>query len=82
MKIKIISDGTTTRVVDAVTGEPMAGVQMVNFMSGTDGAPEALLHVLGVECEILTEARADLIPDEIVFDIVDEVMTLKDFVND
>lgn len=65
MKIKILSDGTAagTKVVDADTGTTIPGVQMVNFMAVADGACEAMMHVVGVQCEIVTTARAQLLPD-------------------
>lgn len=65
MKIKIISDGTVdgTKIVDAQTGERLAGVQMINWMSAVGGECEALMHVVGVQCEIVTDARAALLPD-------------------
>ena len=78
MKIKIVSDGVTTQVLDATTGSALEGVQMVNFMSGVDGANEALLHVMGVQCEIYTEARSELMPDGPNFEISDEPITLED----
>lgn len=65
MKIKIISDGTSagTKVVDCVSGEPIAGVTMINYMASTDGEPEALMHLVGIQCEIVCDARATLTPD-------------------
>ena len=36
---------------------------MVNFMAAADGACEAMMHVVGVQCEIVTTARAQLLPD-------------------
>lgn len=65
MRIKIVSDGTVagTKVVDATTGEQLVGVQMVNFMATTDGDCEAMLHVVGVQCEIVCAARSTLLPD-------------------
>jgi len=65
MKLKIISDGTAngTKVINASTGEPILGVQMINFMATTDGECEALLSVVGVQCEIVCSARSTLLQD-------------------
>ena len=65
MRIKIVSDGTAagTRVVDAETGEPVLGVQMINWMATVEGQCEALMHVVGVQCEIVTSARQALVPE-------------------
>ena len=71
MKIKIVSDGTSTKVLDAHSGEELEGVQLVNFMAPADSAPEAFLHVVGVQCEILVDARAQLLQPEAVFDVED-----------
>jgi hypothetical protein len=62
MRIKIISDGTTTKVVCADTGEPVIGVQLVSFTSSVTGAPEAMLQVQGIQCDIICEAK-QMIPD-------------------
>tara|TARA_Y100001938_G_scaffold135299_1_gene196794 strand:+ start:3035 stop:3313 length:279 start_codon:yes stop_codon:yes gene_type:complete len=62
MKIKIVSDGTCagTRVLDASTGTAVQGVQLISFMASPQGAPEAFLHVAGVQCEIITDCRMGL----------------------
>ena len=64
MKIKIVSDGTCvgTRVLDASTGTAVQGVQLISFMASPQGAPEAFLHVAGVECEIITDCKMGLEP--------------------
>ena len=77
MKIKIVSDGTPagTKVVHADTGETVEGVQMINFMASVDGQCEALMSVVGVQCEIYTEARQQLVPDEnpyMAYDLEDD----------
>jgi hypothetical protein len=83
MQIKIISDGTVqgTRVVDAVSGETIPGVQMVSFMASVDGVPEALMHVVGVQCEILTDAHMALAPDLNPFEVEDDFADLKEHLN-
>ena len=61
MKIKIVSDGQRTQVLDE-QDQPIPGVQLVSFCSAVDGAPEAFLHVQGVQCEIVVDAQAGLLP--------------------
>jgi len=87
MKIKIISDGTSqgTSVVDAESGEVVPGVQLVNFTCAVGEAPEAFLHVVGISCEIVTEAAEALMPDLNPFQVQDLDMLpdeIKDFFND
>jgi hypothetical protein len=83
MKIKIVSDGTSegTKVLDALSGEPVSGVQMINFMCGADGVPEALMHIVGIQCEIITDAAVDLAPDLNPYKVEDLPLDLKDIIN-
>lgn len=52
MRLKLISDGNRTRVVDAVTGENVGGVVSVSFEhAGPDDTPTLTVRVLDFEVE-------------------------------
>ncbi len=81
MKLKIISDGTTegTAVVDAVTGEPLQGVQILTFMCSPDEEQtEAILHLSGVACELLVDAKLDLVADAVPYDVQDLRLSVEE----
>ena len=58
MKLKIVSDGTAagTQLTIAETGEPIGGVQALTWSASADGLEcEALVHLIGVPCDIVAE---------------------------
>lgn len=71
MKIKIICDGKSTKVVDADSGELVEGVQMVSFVASTGDAPEAFFHVQPIQCDIVTDAAADVFQSRNPFNVED-----------
>lgn len=87
MKIKIVSDGSSagTTVCCANTGEPLEGIQIIDFRAVSGQPTEAFLHVLGISCDIITHAAQDLLPDLNPYEpIVEELDPdeIKDFLND
>lgn len=76
MKLKIVSDGTTagTYVCHAITGERLAGVQLLSWSASTDQSQtEATLHLWGVPCEISSDVGMILnggLPDEPAFPVL------------
>lgn len=60
MKIKITSDGTPrgTKVIDQKTGEELEGVLMLSWtMAAEEAVGVVTLELVGVPCDIVTEAR-------------------------
>lgn len=86
MQLKIISDGTTTGtyICHAETGERLAGVEMLSWhASAEQGFTEATIHLLGVPCEITSEAGIIMPSDVSAFPILpDEYKNITDSVID
>lgn len=69
MKLRIISDGTTagTYIEHAVTGERLAGVQLLSWSASCeDKETEATIHIWGVPCNIVSTVETVIVDD--VFD--------------
>jgi hypothetical protein len=78
MRIKIVSDGTSagTKVVDEKTGETVEGVLMISWSVSTeDTGARVLMELLGVPCDIVTEARNIQVQE---MTAVPEGMTVED----
>jgi hypothetical protein len=68
----VVSDGTPkgTRIVNADTREPIIGVESVTWSCSADSEADALIHLIGVPCEITAKAGMMLIDDS--FPVGDE----------
>lgn len=65
MKLKIISDGTSsgTSIVNAETGETINGIVSVDWsVSADSGCSEVNLRVMGVQLELVGQAAIELLP--------------------
>lgn len=76
MKLKIVSDGKKTTVVDADTGRVLDGVLMVDWSYSEEGGTTAMLALTGVPVELEAEARSVTVSPEIEVD-EDDVVPMK-----
>lgn len=62
-RVKIVSDGSNTRVLNAETGEFLQGVCNVSFTIGPDGRPRVQLTLIRTIIELVGEVvQVELAP--------------------
>ena len=57
MRVRIVSDGRNTSVIDTETGEPLKFVRGVKVSLTKDGISRAELEFVGVELDVIVQAE-------------------------
>jgi|15BtaG_2_1085339.scaffolds.fasta_scaffold00444_15 hypothetical protein len=79
MKLRIVSDGTQAGThVLTDTGEVVEGVQALSFTCALGDAPEALLVLQPVQCELVVDAAFTLAEQDCSFGVQDLPVTQQD----